>query len=152
RPYGPAPRTATPVLIASRSYSDAGAGNSSDSRSAEPSRSAERRGHFGDGHRAALVLEVLHQGDEPSGRHRGAVERVHGLELALTPEPDPESPGLVVGRIRRGRDLAVALLPWEPGLDVVLLRGRRPKGPARAVDDPVGKPDLLYQLLLDGKQ
>ena len=51
-------------------------------RLAQSRRGAELRQDLGDGDRAGLVLEVLHQRDQPAGGHRGAVQRVHWLELA----------------------------------------------------------------------
>src|SRR5829696_554478 len=119
---------------------------------AEPRGRAELDERLGDGDAAVVVLEVLEDRDQRARGDRGAVERVDVLEAALAPDADPEPARLVVGRIRRGRDLAVAPLPGEPGLDVVLLRSRGAEVSGRDVDDAVGDLELGDELLLDRQQ
>jgi hypothetical protein len=65
---------------------------------------------------------------------------VHGLGAAVRAVADPEAPGLVVGRVRRGGELAIALLAREPGLDVAALRRRRAQVAGCDVHEPVGEP------------
>src|SRR6266576_5739605 len=65
---------------------------------------------------------------------------------------DLEAPGLVIRCVRRRRDLAVALLRWEPGLDVVLLRRRCAEVAGGDVDDAVRELEFLYELLFDVEQ
>src|SRR5439155_18042107 len=67
-------------------------------------------------------------------------------------EADLQPPRLKVGRVRAGRDLAVALLAREPRLDVVLPRRRRAEVARGNVDDAVGQADRLDELLLDCQQ
>jgi hypothetical protein len=98
------------------------------------------------------ILAVLHDREEDPRRDGRAVERVHRLEPALRAVADAEPSGLEVGRIRRRRDLPVALLTREPRLDVVLLRCGRAQVARRHVDDPVRDLELLDELLLDGKE
>ena len=69
-------------------------------------------------------------GRSPAGRRSSAhgdrrpVERVQTLGPLLAAHPDVQAPGLVVGGVRAGGQLAVALLGGQPGLAVVLLGGR----------------------------
>src|SRR5690348_17612534 len=74
------------------------------------------------------------------------------LELSLAAVADVEAPRLVVGRVRRGCDLAVPRLSGEPRLDVVLLRSRRAEIARSDVQDAVLKLELLHELLFDREQ
>ena len=68
------------------------------------------------------------------------------------PVPAAEAPCLVVGRVRAGGQLAVALLARDPGLAVVLLRRRRAEVADGDVDDAVGDLQLGEDPLLDRQQ
>src|SRR5207248_5953226 len=74
--------------------------------------------------RPVVALPVLDDRDDRAAdRHRGAVQRMDEprRRLLLGPVAGVQPARLVVGRVRAGGELAVALLPGEPGLDVVLL-------------------------------
>src|SRR6266404_6291715 len=86
---------------------------------------------------AAFVLEVLEQRDHRSRGDRGAVQRRHMLKLSVSAGTDVEPARLVVGGVRRRRQLAVALLRREPPLDVVLLHGGGTEIAGSDVDDAV---------------
>src|SRR5256885_4987635 len=90
-------------------------------------RRAVLREDVGKRHGAVVALAVLEQRDDRAAdRHRRAVERVHRRRPApaLGPVAHGEATGLVVGRVRARGQLAEALLPGQPGLEVVLLRCR----------------------------
>src|SRR6266702_6917783 len=118
----------------------------------EPARRAELPQRLGHRDAAVLVLEVLEQRDHRARGDRGAVERVHVLELAAAADADLQAPRLVVRRVRGRGDLAVALLAGEPRLDVVLLRGGGTEVARSDVDDAVRQTELLHELLLDREQ
>src|SRR5690349_8657648 len=63
-----------------------------------------------------------------------------------------EAAGLVVGRVRAGGELAVAALARDPGLAVVLLRGRVAEVADGDVHHPVGDLQLGEDPLLDRQQ
>ena len=63
--------------------------------------------------------------------------------LPVAAEADVEPARLEVGRVRRRRDLAVALLRREPRLDVVLLHRRRAEVAGGDVDHAVREAELL---------
>src|SRR5438105_5641971 len=71
--------------------------------SCQPARRAEVPQRLGNRDRAVLLLEVLHDREHRTRRHRGAVQRGHVLEPALAPRADVEPPRLVVGRVRGRR-------------------------------------------------
>src|SRR4051812_46183108 len=118
----------------------------------QPWRRAEIDEGIRDGNRSVRLLEVLEHCDHRARRHGGAVQRVHVLPLAVSPEPDVEAPRLEVGRVRRRRDLAVTPLAGEPRFDVVLLRRRCTEIARGDIEDAVGDAKLLHELLFDGKQ
>src|SRR5947209_4822275 len=76
-------------------------------------------------HVGNIALEVLEDRKHGAVGRRRAVERVHRLEVLAGAIADAQSPRLEVGRVRRRRQLAVALLAGEPAFAVVLLRGGR---------------------------
>ena len=101
---------------------------------------------------AALILIRLEQRDEEPGRHGGPVQGVHESERpAPVTEADVQPPGLIVGRVRAGGDLPVALLARDPCLDVVLLGGGRPEITGGGDHDPVGDAEAGDDVLLDGE-
>src|SRR4051795_7198907 len=117
---------------------------------AESRRRAETVENIWNADRAVLLLEVLQQSNHRPPRDGRAVQRVHGRELlCVDAVADAKATCLVVGRVRRGGDLAVPLLPGEPRLDVVLLRCRRAELAGGDVDDAVGELELLHEVLLD---
>ncbi len=99
---------------------------------------------------AVLALAVLQQRDEraPHG-DGGAVERVEGLRLLVPAHADVQAPGLVVGGVGAGGELAVATLAGQPRLAVVLLGGRGAEVAHGDVDDAVGQAESGEDLLLD---
>src|SRR4051812_38166208 len=120
---------------------------------AEPRGRAELDQHRRDRDPTGLVLEVLHDRQHRARRRRGAVEGVDARgAFAAGPVADLEAVCLVVGRVRAGGDLAVALLGREPRFDVELARGRRAEVANRDVDDAVREAELADQLLLDREQ
>src|SRR5205807_2490934 len=98
-----------------------------------------RTQHFRNRHAPVRVLVVLQDGHHAAGgRHRGRVQRVGDKLLATDlAGPDVESPGLVVRAVAAADHLAVRLLPWRPGLDVVLLRRDRSDVSGADVHDAV---------------
>ena len=70
---------------------------------------------------------------------------------SLVTEADVQPPSLVVGRVRAGGDLPVALLARDPGLDVVLLGGGRSEIAGGGDHDPVGDAEAGDDVLLDGE-
>src|SRR5581483_2031308 len=147
RSTAPAPRRAVAL-----SHQARGGVSARDAFAAELARRAEAPQRFRHGDAAVRVLEVLHERDERPRRDRGAVERVHVLEPAVAARTDVEPARLVIGRVRRRRELAVALLPGEPALDVVLLRRRRAQVARRDVHDAVRQVEVTEKLLLDCEQ
>src|SRR3989442_11827968 len=94
----------------------------------ELARRSELVERLGDGDRAVALLKFLHDRQHRASCPRRPVESVDCLEPFLfPPETDLEAPRLIVGGVRRRRDLAIAPLPGEPGLDVVLLRSACPE-------------------------
>jgi hypothetical protein len=77
---------------------------------------------------------------------------VHGLGAAVRAVADPEAPGLVVGRVRRGGELPIPLLRGEPGLDVVALCRCRAQLVRGDVHHAEREPELLRERLLDREQ
>src|ERR1700734_1305789 len=101
-------------------------------------------------HGAVLVLAVLQQRDyRATDRHSGSVECVKRLGLLLAPYANAKASCLVVGRVRAGGELAVASLTWYPSLAVVLLGGRAAEIRHGDVENAIGKPEALQNLLLD---
>src|SRR5260221_7912020 len=82
---------------------------------------------FSQGQSAFPVLPFLNKSDHrPALRLRRAVQGMHRLGRFAVggPIPTAEAPRLVVGRVRAGGQLPVALLARDPGLAVVLLSRR----------------------------
>ena len=80
---------------------------------------------------------------------RGAVQRVDELWCRRSPGSGSRAGvGLVVGGVRRRRDLAVAPLRREPCLDVVPLARGRAQLPGGDVEHAVGETELLARALL----
>src|SRR5205814_7645705 len=112
---------------------------------------AELVQHLRHADRAVVLLVVLHDRDDrPPHRNGGAVE---GVDLLGPPAfwsiADPQPARLEVGGVRARGELAVALLPRQPRLEVVLLRGRGAEVPGRDVRYLVGDPEGLQDLLHD---
>ena len=83
----------------------------------------------GIGDAAVALLVRLEHGDERARRRDGgAVERVQVAHALLAAVARVEPARLVVGGVRARRELAVAALARQPGLDVVLLGGRARRG------------------------
>src|SRR5262249_2584619 len=120
-------------------------------------RRAERVQHLRHAYRAVVLLVVLgDRDDRAADRDRRPVQGwdVAGAAALGGPVPAVEAAGLVVGRVRARRDLAVAAagVARKPRLDVVLLRGRVAQLRDTDVDDAVGDLKRLEDLLLDGEQ
>src|SRR5262245_24479210 len=105
-------------------------------------------------HVGHIAPEVFEDRQHEAVGDRGAVQRVDDLRalLAFGAVTDAEASRLEVGRVRGRGHLAVALLMWEPGLDVVLLRGRGAEAAGGDVHDAIGQAERTDDLLLDREQ
>src|ERR1044072_9357794 len=109
-------------------------------RGANPLRRAKGMQNIGYGEPSVPLLTVLDQGDHgPAHGYGGPVQRVkHLWRFAVAgPIPTTEATGLVVGRVRAGGQLAVALLARDPRLAVELAGGGGSEVADRDVDDPI---------------
>src|SRR5579862_312692 len=123
------------------------------STSADDGRCAEPVEHAGSDDRPVLLLAVLDQRDQRAARRdRRAVQGVDGSRPVGRAVADVAAAGLVVGRVRARRQLAIAALPGQPDLDVVLARGRRSQVARGDVDHAVVEAQLVCDLLLDREQ
>src|SRR5207249_3320972 len=87
----------------------------------------ERTQHLRHDHGSVGLLKVLEDRDEAAGRgHRARVQRVREeLVAADLARPRVQPTGLIVRAVAAADHLAVRILPREPALDVILLRGDR---------------------------
>src|SRR4051812_35937379 len=79
------------------------------------------------------------------------MDKLWGL-VFTRPVSAAEAPRLIVGCIRARGQLTVAALAWDPGLAVVLLRGRRAEVSDGDVDHTVRNLELGEDALLDRQQ
>src|SRR5215831_2316448 len=121
-------------------------------RSSQFRRGAELHEHGRNAHRAVFLLEVLEHRERPAVGHRRPVERVHVLGAAVRAVTDPEAPRLVIGGVRGGGQLTVALLGREPCFEVVPLCGRRAQLRGGDVDHAVRQAEFGGERLLDRQQ
>src|SRR6188474_2366919 len=106
-----------------------------------------------DGDRAIGVLVGLEdRHDRARDRAQRAVQRRDRAGALGEPAPDVEPPGLELGAVGRGGELAVAALRRDPGLAVELPAGREAEVAGRGVDDAVGELELVEELLLPRQQ
>src|SRR3954452_18194872 len=96
----------------------------------------------------------LEQGDDWTvGRAERAVEGRDGADLTVgEPATGVQTPGLEVGAVRGGRELAVAPLARDPGLAVELALRREAQVAGRDVDHAVAELQLVEELLLPLQQ